>query len=422
MKIPTEWIDRIEVQQGKIVRVLKAIWYDHAIDVYRENEDGEAQKRNLYTNIYRGYCVAFPGLPMYSYSRKSDPPAYEENWENLPKPKDFGGGKLTEYDKAEVCRIHPSFQYVFKKYEITKRWQLMEILVMWKKHPELELILAAGYENVGMSNYFWSLKEEKRKEICRFMRQFPQYKTLKTKEILKCLKSNNPGLYAQYIQTVLSNYRYGYDSISFRDFIYLSKLKGIAKDCFYSEIERKVSIYADVLSMLKNSHHDINDEYWRHPKDLIAIHAKLVEERDKAREARELAAIKEHAKKLEKVKKKFSEFERLVDGYSIFVSTDYAEWKKQANALHQCIVSAGYYQCMADGNYTIVFIQKDGIPQATAQIFPDGHLGQFYADEHSGTPGGSLPSEEIKRAFQKWFVSVPKSKFRTRKKRAKAAA
>ena len=43
----------------------------------------------------------------------------------------------------------------------------------------------------------------------------------------------------------------------------------------------------------------------------------------------------------------------------------------------------------------------------------------FYADERSGTPGGSLPSPEIKAAFNKWLELVPKSKFKKRKERQK---
>ena len=416
MKVPNKWTDRLEIQNGHVVRVLTAEWYEERLDVYRENDDGESQKRNLYRCMYYGWCVAFPGLPMYAHSRKADPPAYLENWESLPKYMDFGGSFLTERDKETVCKVYPDFKYLLKKFKIERRYELMEILVMWKKHPELELILAAGYAKVGMNESFWKLSEKKRKEVCRFMRLYPRFKEFKTREILKCLKFNNPELYAEYTLYVLQNkHRYRYEEISLDDFLYLKKLKGIAKDCFDTEIERKISIFCDVLQMLERSHHDITDEYWRHPKDLIAIHDRLVAEREAADKARKMAELKKMASKLRAVKNKFSEFATSVNGYSIFVSTDYDEWKKQADALHQCIVASGYFERMANGDYTIVFIQKDGVPVATAQVYPSGKIGQFYADETDRA--NCAPSDEVRAAFNKWLEVVPKSKFKKAKPR-----
>lgn len=77
---------------------------------------------------------------------------------------------------------------------------------------------------------------------------------------------------------------------------------------------------------------------------------------------------------------------------------------------------------MAEGICTIIFIQKDGNPIATAEILKNGKLNQFYADERSGTPGGSLPNAEVKAAFNKWLELVPKSKFKNRRRKEKVAA
>ena len=416
MKVPRKWTDRLEIQNGHVVRVLTAEWYEERLDVYRENDDGLSQKRNLYRCMYFGWSVAFPGLPMFAHSRKSDPPAYLENWESLPKYMCFGGGLLTDREREMVCEVYPDFKYLLKKFNVERRYELMEILVMWKKHPELELILSAGYVKVGMSEAFWKLSEKKKKEVCRFMRLYPQFKAFKIREILKCLKFNNPELYAEYTLYVLQNkHRYMYEEISFDDFLYLKKLKGIAKDCFDTEIERKISIFCDVLQILERSHHNITDEYWRHPKDLIAIHDRLVAEREAVKKAEKMKELKQLASKLRGIKNKFSEYATSVNGYSIFVSVDYDEWKKQADALHQCIVASGYYEGMANGRYTIVFIQKDGLPQATAQVMPDGKINQFYANEIDRE--NCLPSLEIKEAFNKWLETVPKSKFKKSKPR-----
>ncbi|MBO7733367.1 MAG: PcfJ domain-containing protein [Methanobrevibacter sp.] len=419
MKVPTDWEDKIVIEDGKIWRVVMAYWgSEYCLDVYRESEDNEYEERNLYQACMHGFVVAFPGMPLYAHGPK-DEIAYLENWCRRAKPRDFGGGELTATEKEWICELHPNFKYVFKKYKIRYKWELIEILAMWKKHPELEMVLATGYSTIGMTEGFWKLSEEKRKQICRFMRLYPRFKDMKLREVQSCIKSKNPELYAEYIQTVDSWDRTGaidYGRITFEDFLYLRKVKGIKKDCFESEMARKVSIFKDVLRALMFTHHDPHDEYWRHPKDLIEIHNRLMEERRRMQEAQQMEQIKECARKLKNIQKKFSGITQTIDGYSIFISTDYDEWKRQADELHQCIVASGYYQGMANGNYTIVFIQKDGVPQATAQIYPGGKLGQFYANELDRN--NCLPSAEIREAFNKWLDLVPKSKFKKYKRKA----
>jgi hypothetical protein len=174
--------------------------------------------------------------------------------------------------------------------------------------------------------------------------------------------------------------------------------------------------------MLYRSDHNCKDIYWRYPSDISAFHDRLVEEERIKEEARRLAEKKAEAKRMrekalafKRIVKKFEEVNGTVDGYSIFVTSDYEEWERQAKALHQCICACGYYQGTADGNYTIVFIQKDGEPVATAQVYPSGEIGQFYANEIDRA--NCTPSEEVKTAFYKWLESVPKSKFKKSKPR-----
>lgn len=50
---------------------------------------------------------------------------------------------------------------------------------------------------------------------------------------------------------------------------------------------------------------------------------------------------------------------------------------------------------------------KDEIPVATAELFAKNRIGQFYADEHSGTPEGSKPSEEVQHVFTTWLRDKP---------------
>lgn len=190
-----------------------------------------------------------------------------------------------------------------------------------------------------------------------------------------------------------------------------------------------MNVYSDYTRMLFRSDHNVKDDYWRWPSDIQAFHDRLREEERIKREAERLAEAerertrqiervkkdKERAKVLKNIEKKFKSFCSIIDGYSIFVTSDYEEWQKQAKALEQCICAAGYYQSMADGRCTIVFIQKEGVPVATAQVYPDGRIGQFYGDEIDRA--NCTPSDEVKEAFNKWLETVPKSKFKKSKPR-----
>lgn len=426
MHIPTDYHDRIVTDNGGITRIVRAEWKDtkhggnmYYCDVYMETDDGEFYKRNIYSCTY-GYgakAVAFPGLPMYAHGPK-DELAEEEEWEQLNKMGDFGGDELTEADIEKVCLIYPNFRYVLSKFPIKQKYQLMEILIVWKVHPELEFILAAGYVKIGMNESFWKLSEAKRKEICRFMRRYPQFNELKLREIQSCIKREKPELYAEYMVEVSKEDRtkscYSYNEliISFEDFCYLKKLKGVNKGIYKSEIKNKIQIFKDVLSMLNRSIHDINDPYWRHPKNLVAIHDRLRAEEQMEEEARQ----KNEFKKLEAIARRFAGTQKEIDDYCVFVSCSYDEWKRQADALYQCILRAGYYRQMAKMECVLVFITKNGEPVATAQIYEKKRIGQFYGNEKDHD--NCTPDEEVKNVLKKWLDSVPESKFKKRQVKA----
>ena len=58
MHQPTDWHDRLEAEDGQIVRIVCAEWIDkrhnnefYSVDVYKENDAGEAWSQNLYSSI-----------------------------------------------------------------------------------------------------------------------------------------------------------------------------------------------------------------------------------------------------------------------------------------------------------------------------------------------------------------------------------
>ena len=441
MHQPTDWHDRIEAENGQIVRIVTAEWKSkhkgskrYVVDVYKESDAKESWCQNLYSSMWGGYAVAFPGLPRNQNVNSwyfDNSIAEEEGFSAMGRLSSVGwSDNVTKAEEELVCSFYPDFKYVLKKYKMADKRDLMKKLQMWIPHHDVELILAAGFEKVAMNGSFWRLSEKNQKATCNFMRQNPQFKDLSFREIREAMRSNDPVDYGVYLQVIPSwhrskNPRGWYPCISYEDYRYMRKQQKKFKSSFEDEkraFNELINIYNDYIRMLYRSDHNCKDIYWRYPSDISAFHDRLVEEERIKEEARRLAEKKAEAKRMrekalafKRIVKKFEEVNGTVDGYSIFVTSDYEEWERQAKALHQCICACGYYQGTADGNYTIVFIQKDGEPVATAQVYPSGEIGQFYANEIDRA--NCTPSEEVKTAFNKWLESVPKSKFKKSKPR-----
>ena len=440
MHFPSDWHDRIEAEDGAIIRIVNAEWIDkrnggkfYSVDVYKENDAGEAWSQNLYQSMWGGSCVMFPGLPRNVNSNSwyyDESIAEEEGWYSRSLSTVGWSDNITETEKELIISFYPDFKYVFKKYEMTSKREVMKILRVWIEHHEAELVLASGFEKVALNGNFWRLSEKNRKSTCLFMRQNPQFSDLSLREIREAMRANDPVDYGLYLNVIpsyhrSSNPRGWYPCISYEDYKYMRKQQKKFKSSYNDEehaFNELVNIYNDYIRMLYRSDHNTKDEYWRYPSDISAFHDRLVEEERIKEEARRLAEKKAEAKRMRekalafmRIVKKFEEVNGTVDGYSIFVTSDYEEWERQAKALNQCICACGYYQGTADGNYTIVFIQKDGEPVATAQVYPSGEIGQFYANEIDRA--NCTPSEEVKTAFYKWLESVPKSKFKKSKPR-----
>jgi len=435
----TAWADRIVYEGGYIWRILTASWYDrkhdkwYDCDVYKENDAGEAFTQNLYTSMWGSYAVAFPGLPInlnrmsYHYSEAI---AEEEGFSACNARRQIGASCTVEQaEKDIICDLYPDFVYMFQKWDFQDKREVMDKLIIWLEHKELELVLQAGFEKVGMNKNFWRLTEENRRATCLFMRQNPQFKELTLQEIRQAMKADSPREYGEYLVAVpyyhrSTNDRAYYPVTSFQDYKYLLKVqnktkkpKGLTDAMYFREL---INEYQDYKRMLYRSEHDSRDDYWMYPSDLHAFHDKLVEEERLKREAEELARKLKREEEMRKkqallkaITKKYKGLGKVIDGYSIFITDDFEEWKRQAEKLHQCIVAAGYYQKMADQKSTIVFIQKDGEPMATAEISQAGKILQFYADELDRTD--CKPSEEIQNAFNKWFEDIPKTKWKPRK-------
>lgn len=416
MHKPTSYSDKIFIaEDGAISRMLTANFRnknkDLSIEIYVENEFREAGCQNLYYSMY-GYVVAFPGEVYcnnsWSYNYSNTIAEVEGFGECELKPNLGTSYPPTAEEIELICNKYPDFRYTLNKYKCVNRKVLMQTLMLWNEHPECERVLACGYPKVAHNKMFYRLTKPKAMQVCRFIQQNKGL-DLPLNIILGALKSNQTGEYLHYIANTTAWER---RLITLEDFCYL---KFQAENNLYYIKD----IFRDYLGMLEESEHDIHSEYWRHPKNLIQKHDELSAELEEKERRRKMMQQKERAKTLNEIAKKFAQYDTNIDGYRVFVTTDFSVWEKHAKALSQCICACGYYDKVADGEEILVFICKGKKHIATAEVKPDKTIGQFYADERDRE--NCLPTAEVKAAFEKWLKMVPKSKFKKKAAQKKAA-
>ena len=121
MHQPTDWHDRLEAENGQIVRILTAEWQSkhrgsplYTCDVYKESDAKEAWSQNLYSSMWGGYSVAFPGLPrnqnVNSWYYDSSI-AQEEGFSAMGRLSSVGwSDDVTKADEELVCSFYPDFK------------------------------------------------------------------------------------------------------------------------------------------------------------------------------------------------------------------------------------------------------------------------------------------------------------------------
>ena len=332
--------------------------------------------------------------------------AVEEEFDSCKKISCFGSGNMTDEDRELVADLYPDFIYIMRKWMSTRE-KTLKALIIWKEHPEIELLLSAGFEKIALNLMFWKYSERTRKKVCLFLRQNPQT-SLSLKNIMIALKYK---LSVQEIEEYIlwDNSHYGL-SVGYELYLYLKK-----QEMKMGHVDKWIKeTYSDYKKSFANRlcFRNFKDSYWKYPKDIHAAHVQINNEINAAYEAEQEELKRKRLKdernllsRLGRVVKKYQGYNAVVDGYSIGVTSSMKEWTKQAKALHQCIVSSGYYKGMAKREYLIVFIRKSDIPIATCQVKQNKKIGQFYADELGGLANSS-PTEEVKNVFNKWLQNV----------------
>lgn len=381
-----EYYDRLEYDGEQFVRTVLAICpatraHGHMeLDVYRESEDGWIECRNLYYNALGGYLVEFPNEVNKTYRYT----AVLEEWDECTKIN-MPSRMLTDAEREALCREYPRFGYVLAKWRGTIE-ETMSVLNVWKEHPEVEYVLASGFERVAMSARFWTLSGGKRKEVALFMRKNPRCRDMTLSDILSIVRHGYD--VEDYLIYLHDRARLG--RVSYPEYLYIQTQDGCG-----------VGYYRDYMKLLRQTQHNARDDYWRYPKDLRAAHERVAREVEREKALRDAEKLKAKQGMYSKAVRKYMGYKTEIDGYSVYVPDDVLDVQRQAVELHQCLVSCDYIGKVIDKECVLVFVRKDDVPIATAEILPDWSIGQFYANELNRFD--CLPTDEVRGVMGKWL-------------------
>lgn len=405
--------DRIEIEydweteRQFLVRTVRADWYDKKnsqlkqLDVYKEYETGTYYENNRFfarniVSTMMGYLVFYPGERIiqtgYWYGGNQIAANEPEDWQTYGTER-IGGcypeNKSSDRDIENVLKVYPNFKYIINKINRAELNNplLMDIINVYKEHPEVEGLCQLGLYRIALNKQLYKLSLVKRKQVIKFImenhEQMDKWTTLRS--IQACIK------YKSDLKTY-KEYQRNWQVITFEEYLHLNK-KGVPD-------YNRIRLYADYLEMCKKVGHDLKDKYWHFPSDLDKAHAKVMEELKNVRET----ASKLKGEYLKAVVKPMLKYNANINGYDIFIPEDIETIQKQCDVLYQCLIRNGYVEKVLMQDEILAFIWKDGKPVATAEIFYNGKLGQFYGDERGHARGEScLPSEDCQAAFNEWF-------------------
>lgn len=382
--------DRLEVSRGMVYRYVRASWKktkNHAagsVDVYRIDDRGVAEVRYLVRNIYGCYFIDASELRH---------PEWLEPIGDLATFKNGHSGYMMDEDRELVCACYPKFSYTLKKAGEITRADCLNYLKAWKEDDRVELLIGAKLDHLATNKTFLRLNQEQQRAILNFIRSTPGAETWNYNKLRFVMGGKGTPQDFDAWQ-------------SFRD--YCSHVVPFGWWKKYGPDLDLYSLYKDYERMAWDCGHDMRDPYWKYPKDIGKAHDKVMREYKRVQEALKIAKAKELA---EKEKKQRAEFVKLtekyrdcsieLDGVVAYIPDSIESIRKQADKLHQCLVTAGYVNKMISGKCCLVFFRDaKGKPLATAEILANGKTGQFYGDERGRIRNKMTPGNKCQECLQ----------------------
>lgn len=406
---------RLIEENNKIYLMIEASWKNHYVDVYKEEllSDKSWSTDNLRFSSMGGWLVSY-GDENYRngygyYSMEKPTGRWEQNYQLLDGVRSKADRYMQPYEKAIIEKCYPQLKYLLKKFD-GQVYRFFDVAKQYVEYPEIELLVQLGLFKLALNNNFMRYSKEKKKQIINWI--------LTNKDIypLNDFKLNDIKLAIdkKLNATELVRYLEFYREISW-NFNYENYFDIYADDNFERMFKKyalagKGSLYIDYIKMAHRAGHDVNDPYWMFPNNVDKAHDKVMAEIEHIRDLNNQLRFN----MLEKVIAPMTKYNAKVNGYDIFVTSDIEVIKKQCDVLYQCLIRADYIGKEIRQECILVFITKDGNPIATAEVFYDKNVGQFYGDERDRN--NCKPSEEVVEAFNIWLESFKPIKAKAEKK------
>lgn len=316
---------------------------------------------------------------------------------------DFESEPIREFFK-HMSKEVPAFNYWRKKLESLQFHSLiaLSILLEYRDIPETESLIMSKCDRyntgatyykmtglVGLCKDWRKITKAERKLYINNMRTFcdGRYNSLLSNVIITIspswggvrgwLKKFYPEQHPNEI--VLQDYTRRDKGLN----VFVKDVMWLMKHANTTVVQELISLmheFSDYLREVYDEATDIFDPYWRYRRNWQEIHREQVARRNAERERRKILG---EALRKDELTEKYKPYKDMVleeGDLRAYTSNDIEEWRKHAKALRQCIISCEYDRKKGS---ILIFVTRNGKPEATAEIGKDNKIKQFYADESS---------------------------------------
>ena len=336
---------------------------------FRETIDGKMVSRNL------DYC----GMAGYKSWGKPEKKFHKHFFSHRPNMLSLDYYNMSDNDRREVIKRYPDFEYIFKKFHrYPMKWEMLNILRIYKDHPEMEILLNMKFDEIAKNKSFWKMDKAKQKAVIRYYLdnegdEDQNYRrTFSLTYILGAMKLNvTPMEYREYMQNKTRN-RWSDEEITIKKFLEIYKKKISVHD--YLVYKRDLKRYFP---------NRLDDPYWTQFRNVNEFHAreqKVSEEISHIKFLENREKFKKQQRSYTRAIRKVKDWAGTFNGLEVYIPRKIDDIQLQAEKLNQCLIQCDYIQEVIDKNCLLIFIRKDGIPLATAELV-GSKIEQFYGNE-----------------------------------------
>lgn len=360
--------------------------------IYKENEKEECLGRNFERNYMGGYVFFLPheSYTNYYYGKNTNGKPY--GIEELFKYNKCALSGMTEQTKEEIEELILSnentkdFIYTFRAIDYSSYGyakKILDIYKVWKVHgTKTEMLIKLGFNNLALSKQIYKYNnKEFINKLVELSKSGSYTKSLSYYDILAYTKNLNKDIYRMTRSEEMTKY-----------------FTKQGEDNFYYNY----SLYKDYIKMLKQTNHDINDDYWKFPKDIREFHNKVLNEVKAIQIAKEKEKNEQYNNKFKEIIK--DNHKEYIDKYNVYICDNMEDMVVQAEELHQCLIACAYYKKVANKECLLLFIREQNTPIATCQIDYHKKILQFYGNEQDRN--NCLPNEDVKNIVSNYIKNL----------------